>query len=157
MGSVLSVQRLGSSESAGGGGLGNTDWREIVLYPSFYTGVGPSPGLIPSGGRWEGGPAPSSVGRALYQERMVSYCRTTSASTAPRTPRITCCPDAYVLISVLRVSRSCELFPNGFDIYLLQLCGRYSGFLIFRRLEVDFPVVWYKSVNSGVRQLRSST
>ena len=38
------------------------------------------------------------------RERLVSYCRTTSASTAPRTPRRTCCPYAYVLITVLRVS-----------------------------------------------------
>ena len=53
--------------------------------------------------------------------RLVFYCRTTSASTAPRTPRRTCCPSAYVLITVLRVSRSCELFPDGFDIHLLQL------------------------------------
>ena len=40
------------------------------------------------------------------QERLVFYCRTTSACTAPRTPRRTCCPYAYVLITVNRVSRS---------------------------------------------------
>ena len=39
-------------------------------------------------------------------ERLVFYGRTTSASTAPCTPRRTCCPYAYVLITVLRVSRS---------------------------------------------------
>ena len=33
--------------------------------------------------------------------------RTISPSTAPRTPRRTCCPYAYVLITVLCVSRSC--------------------------------------------------
>ena len=44
------------------------------------------------------------------RERLVSYCRTTSASTAPRTPRRTCCPYAYVLTTVPRVSRSCEFF-----------------------------------------------
>ena len=48
----------------------------------------------------------------LLGERLVFYCRTTSASTAPRTPRRTCCPYAYVLITVLRVSRSCELFQE---------------------------------------------
>ena len=53
-------------------------------------------------------------------ERLVFYCRTTSASTAPRTPRRTCCPYAYVLITVLRVSRSCELFPDGSDLHLLH-------------------------------------
>ena len=53
-------------------------------------------------------------------ERLVFYCRTTSASTAPRTPRRTCCPYAYVLITVLRVSRSCGLFPDGFDLLLLH-------------------------------------
>ena len=34
-------------------------------------------------------------------ERLVFYCRSTSASTAPRTPRRKCCPYAYVLITVL--------------------------------------------------------
>ena len=37
---------------------------------------------------------------------LVFYCQTTIASTAPRRPRRTCCPYAYVLITVLRVSRS---------------------------------------------------
>ena len=36
-------------------------------------------------------------------ERLIFYCRTTNASTAPRTPRKTCCPHAYVLVTVLRV------------------------------------------------------
>ena len=44
-------------------------------------------------------------------ERLVFYCRTISASTAPLTPRRTCCPYTHVLIIALRVSRSCELFP----------------------------------------------
>ena len=35
-------------------------------------------------------------------QRLVVYCRTTSASSAPRTARRTCCPYAYVLITVLR-------------------------------------------------------
>jgi len=39
---------------------------------------------------------------------------------APRTPRRTCCPYAYVLITVLNVSRSCELFPDGFDLHSAQ-------------------------------------
>jgi len=51
---------------------------------------------------------------------LVLYCRTTNASTAPRTPRRTCCPYAHVLIAVLRVTRSCELFPDEFDLHLLQ-------------------------------------
>ena len=55
------------------------------------------------------------------RERLEFYCRRTSASTAPRTPRRACCPYAYVLITVLRVSRSCEHFPDGFDLHLLQL------------------------------------
>ena len=59
-------------------------------------------------------------GRARFEmERLVLYCRTTSASTAPRTPRRTCCPYAYVLITVLRVSHSCEHFPDGLDLHLL--------------------------------------
>ena len=53
-------------------------------------------------------------------ERLVWYCRTTSANTALRTPRRTCCPFADVLITVPRVSRSCERFPDGFDLHLLQ-------------------------------------
>ena len=52
-------------------------------------------------------------------ERLVFDCRTTSASTAPRTPRTTCCPYADVLSTVFRVSRSCGLFPDGFDLHLL--------------------------------------
>ena len=36
-------------------------------------------------------------------QRLVFYCRTTSASTAPCTSRRTCCPYAYVLITVLDV------------------------------------------------------
>ena len=40
------------------------------------------------------------------RERLVLYCRTTSASTAPRTHRRMCCPYAYVLITVLRVSQN---------------------------------------------------
>jgi len=40
-------------------------------------------------------PQPSTLQRLLF------YCRTTSASTAPRTPRSTCCHYAYVLITEL--------------------------------------------------------
>ena len=58
--------------------------------------------------------------RPQQEERLVFSCRTTSASTAPRTPRRTCCPYAYVLISVLCVSRSCELFSGGFNVHLLH-------------------------------------
>ena len=54
-------------------------------------------------------------------ERLVIDCRTTSTSTAPGTPRRTCCFHAYVLITVLRVSRSCELFSDGFDLHPLNL------------------------------------
>jgi len=35
----------------------------------------------------------------LRPERLVFYCRTTSASTALRTPRRTCCPCTYVVIA----------------------------------------------------------
>ena len=66
------------------------------------------------GARWPGSPSPGSTS---CQERLVLHCRTT---TAPRTPRRTCCPYACVLITVLRVSRSCEIFPNGFDLHLLH-------------------------------------
>ena len=38
------------------------------------------------------------------RERFEFHCRTTSASTAPRTPQGTCCPYAHVLINVPRVS-----------------------------------------------------
>ena len=55
---------------------------------------------------------------ALAPEKLVFRCRTTSASTAPRTPRRTCCPYAYVLLTVTRVSRSCDLFLDGFDLHL---------------------------------------
>jgi len=72
-------------------------------------------------------------------ERLVLYCRTTSASTAPRTPRRTCCPCAYVLITVLRVNRSCELFPDGFDIHLLQASGAtLRGARLFEALYYFF-------------------
>ena len=54
-------------------------------------------------------------------ERLVFYCRTTSASTTPRTPRRTCCPYAYALIAVLRVSRVCELFPDGLDLLQIRV------------------------------------
>ena len=54
------------------------------------------------------------------------YCRTTSASTVPLTPRRTCCPCAYMLATVLRVSRSCELFPDALDLHLLH--GQIVGF-----------------------------
>ena len=57
---------------------------------------------------------------AKIVERLIFYCRTTNASTALRTPRRTCCPHAHELITVLRVSRSCELLPDGFDLHLLR-------------------------------------
>ena len=37
-------------------------------------------------------PAMNKEPQAKIVERLVFYCRTTSASTAPRTPRRTCCP-----------------------------------------------------------------
>ena len=43
------------------------------------------------------------------EQSLVFHFRTTSASTAPRTPRRTCCPFAYLLNTVLRVSRSRKL------------------------------------------------
>ena len=55
---------------------------------------------------------PAIASRWVFKERLVFYCRTTSASTAPCTPRRPCCTYAYVLITVLRVSRSCELFEG---------------------------------------------
>jgi len=39
-------------------------------------------------------------------EGLVFYCPTTSAGTAPRTPRRACCPYASVLVTLLGVSRS---------------------------------------------------
>ena len=59
-----------------------------------------------------------SASDAHDSERLVSHCRTTNASTAPCTPRKTCFPYAYVLNTVLRVSRFCELFTDGFDLQL---------------------------------------
>jgi len=59
---------------------------------------------------------------------LVFYCRTTSASTAPRTPRRTCCPYAYVLATVPRVSSSCENFPDGFDLHLLHKSAKVEEF-----------------------------
>ena len=61
-----------------------------------------------------------------FLERLVLHCRTTSASTALRTPRRTCCPCAYVLITMLRVSCSCEIFPDGFDLHLLHRLSIFS-------------------------------
>ena len=60
-------------------------------------------------------------------QRLVSYCRTTSASTAPCTSRRTCCPCAYVLVAVPRVSRSCELVVDGFDLHLIRLSWYKTG------------------------------
>jgi hypothetical protein len=57
----------------------------------------------------------------LRPKRLVFCCRTTGSSTAARTPHRTCCPHAFVSITVLRVSRSCELFPDGFYFQLLHL------------------------------------
>ena len=57
-------------------------------------------------------------------ERLVFYCKTNSAITALHMPLRTRCPYAYVLITVLRVSRSCEFFfPDGFDLHLLPSWG----------------------------------
>jgi len=43
-------------------------------------------------------------------ERLVSYCRTTRASTAPRTPQRTCCPHASVLATVVQQVGGFESF-----------------------------------------------
>ena len=48
-------------------------------------------------------------------ERLVSYRRKSSTSTAPCTPRR--------LVTVPRASRSCENFPDGFDPHLQQIVG----------------------------------
>ena len=56
--------------------------------------------------------------KSLLRQRLVFYCRTTSASTAPCTSRRMCCPTHCASYSA-RVSRSCEHFPDGFDRHLL--------------------------------------
>jgi len=77
-------------------------------------------------------PAPSAahpgllLGSAPIGERLVCYCRTTSASTAPYTSRRMCCPTHCVLVTVPRASRACQHFPDGFDLHLLQLIGEES-------------------------------
>ena len=45
------------------------------------------------------------------RDTLVFCCRTHSASTVPRTSRVTCCPYAYALITLLRVSRNCLISP----------------------------------------------
>ena len=40
---------------------------------------------------------------------------------------MTCCPYAYVQITVPRVSRSCERFPDGFDLHLLHAGVYFFG------------------------------
>ena len=86
-------------------------------------------GRKPSNQLWQGhdhhGKTPNHTRPPIARDgrraaRLAFCCRTTSASTAPRTPRRTCCPYAYVLITVPRVSRSCEHFPDGFDLHLLR-------------------------------------
>ena len=49
------------------------------------------------------------------KERLIFYCRTTSARTTPEG----CAALRIVLVNVPRVSRSCEHFPDGFDLQLL--------------------------------------
>ena len=44
---------------------------------------------------------PLALPQPMKAQRLVFYCRTTSASTAPRTPRRTCCP--YALEKVQEV------------------------------------------------------
>ena len=72
--------------------------RDHHLYMSLSAGLASSP--------------TTATGAYLTPERLVFYCRTTSASTAPHMPQRTCCPCAYVLITVPPVSRSCELTPE---------------------------------------------
>ena len=57
-------------------------------------------------------------------ERLVFYCRTTSASTTPCTSRRMCCPTHCA--TVPRVSRSCEHFPDGFDLHLLHVAVQWK-------------------------------
>jgi len=78
-------------------------------------------------------------------ERLVFYCRTTSASTAPRTPRRTCCPYVHVLITVLRASRPCELFPDGFDLHLQRPRreGPSSARIFSVLVKTGFPLPWF--------------
>ena len=82
------------------------------------------------------------------RERFVIHRRTTSASTAPRTPRRTCCSDAYVLNTVPRFSRSCEHFPEGFELHLLHDLHQVLGMRVegtgvkelgFRAVGMRFP------------------
>ena len=71
-------------------------------------------------------PVSLSLENEIEREGLVFYCRTTSASTAPCTSRKMCChPERYaalriVLVTVPRVSRSCEHFPDGFDLHPLH-------------------------------------
>ena len=74
----------------------------------------------------------SSLLRVIFFRRgspdsksLVFNCRTTSASTAPCTSRGLCCLThcaalRIVIITVPHVSRSCEHFPDGFDLHHLS-------------------------------------
>jgi len=81
----------------------------------------------------------SSVARCSFcvcvRERLAFHCRTTSTSNALCTPRRTCCPFADVLITVPRVSRSCELFSDGFDLHLLRDPAKGSWSLHSRKVD----------------------
>jgi hypothetical protein len=58
------------------------------------------------------------------KERLVFQFRRTSASTAPCTSRRICC---LTHCASHCVSRSCEHFPDGFDLHLLQVEKKIAG------------------------------
>ena len=75
---------------------------------------------------------------------MVLYCRAASASTAPRTPRRTCCPHAYVSVTVLRVSNSCEMRVRS---RRRRLCDRET--VSCRGTSLKIRVSQYESGNTS--------
>ena len=82
-------------------------WTEYCQQLFFMDGVALLLALLLAG-RW-----------GLYgAERLVFYCRKTSASTAPHPEG--CAALRIVLVTVPRVSLSCEHFQDGFDLHLLR-------------------------------------
>ena len=70
----------------------------------------------------------SGEGQAPVTERLVFYFRTTSASTAPCTSRRMCCGCAalrMVLVTVPRVSRSCEQSTSFVRIWSACISPRF--------------------------------
>ena len=68
-------------------------------------------------------------------ERFILYCRTTSASTAPRTSRRKCCHCASYCAALA------SIFPDGFDLHLLPFprCLGPFAFWAFRRFRRSCP------------------